>query len=244
MKDHLSRIKTSLREGRFISEAAVSQGVVLPTLHALGWPVFDTSIVTPEYSLEGRRVDFALCNPANRPGIFIEVKRVGLADGADRQLFEYAFHVGVQLAILTDGQEWSFYLPGEQGHYADRCVYKLNLLERNILESTQRLERYLSYASTCDGTAIQAARSDYRNIARKREIDAVIPEAWNALVREQDSLLLELLADKVEEICGYKPSLDVCADFFESSNESNLSKLNQKTLKSIENQQLYFSRYV
>lgn len=191
----------------------MSQGVVLPTLNILGWPVFDTSIVIPEFSLESRRVDFALCHPANRPAIFIEVKRVGLTEGADRQLFEYAFHVGVPMAILTDGQEWSFYLPGEQGDYAERRVYKIDLLEREVSESADRLTRYLSYTSTCNGSAIESARSDYKNVTRGREIQAALPKAWGTLIREHDSLLLELLADKVEDICGYKPELDVCADF-------------------------------
>ncbi len=223
MEDHLSRIRTSLREGRFTSEAAVSQGIVLPTLNALGWPVFDTSVVIPEYSLEGRRVDFALCHPVNRPAIFVEVKRVGLAEGAERQLFEYAFHTGVPMAILTDGQEWSFYLPGEQGHYAERRVYKIDLLEREISESAGRLKRYLSYSAICDGSAIQAARADYRNVARGREIQGVLPQAWDALLREQDSLLLELLADKVEDLCGYKPELDVCAEFLEASGRTGVA---------------------
>ena len=216
MEDLLTGIKVALREGRFTSEAAVSQGVVLPILNVLGWPVFDTSVVIPEYSLEGRRVDFALCHPADRPAIFIEVKRVGFAEGADRQLFEYAFHSGVPMAILTDGQEWSFYLPGEQGHYAERRVYKLDLLERDLAESIERLKRYLSYSGICNGDAIEAARADYRNVARAREIQAVFPRAWAVLLQEQDSLLLELLADKVEDLCGYKPELDVCASFLEA----------------------------
>jgi len=51
-------INKRLQRGKFISEAAVSQGILLPVLHELGWPVFDTSIVIPEFSLEGRRVDY------------------------------------------------------------------------------------------------------------------------------------------------------------------------------------------
>ena len=39
------------------------------------------------------------------------------------------------MAILTDGQEWSFYLPGEQGRYDERRVYKPDLLEREISEA-------------------------------------------------------------------------------------------------------------
>jgi len=214
--NHIEKVRQGLREGRFTSEAAVSQGILLPALHELGWPVFDTSIVIPEFSVEGRRVDYALCHPENRPSVFIEVKKVGLSEGADRQLFEYAFHLGVPMAILTDGQEWSFYFPGEQGRYDERRVYKLDLLERDIIETKSRLDRYLSYSNVCSGAALKAARSDYQNVARVRIIEANVPKAWEALLKDQDSLLLDLLAEKVEDLCGYKPDLDVCSQFLET----------------------------
>lgn len=219
--NHIERTREGLRVGRFTSEAAVSQGILLPALHELGWPVFDTSIVIPEFSVEGRRVDYALCHPANQPSVFIEVKKVGLSEGADRQLFEYAFHLGVPMAILTDGQEWSFYLPGEQGRYDERRVYKLDLLERDISEAEGRLTRYLDYKNVCSGSALKAARSDYQNVARTRVIDANLPKAWLTLLKDQDSLLLDLLSEKVEDLCGYKPDLDVCSQFLESQIQGN-----------------------
>jgi hypothetical protein len=219
--NHVDKVREGLREGRFTSEAAVSQGILLPALHELGWPVFDTSIVIPEFSVEGRRVDYALCHPENRPSVFIEVKKVGLSEGADRQLFEYAFHLGVPMAILTDGQEWSFYLPGEQGRYDERRVYKLDLLERDISETRSRLERYLSYSNVCSGAALKAARSDYKDVARVRIIEANLPNAWETLLKEQDSLLLDLLAEKVEDLCGYKPDLDICSQFLERQVQTN-----------------------
>lgn len=215
IEQQIEDLVAGVRAGRFTSEAAVSQGAVLPLLQTIGWPVFDTTVVIPEFALEGRKVDFALCHPAKRPAVFVEVKRVGLTEGADRQLFEYAFHVGVPMAILTDGQEWSFYLPGERGNYSDRRVYKLDLLERSIDESVERLQRYLSYDRICSGKALDDARADYRNVARGREARAALPQAWVTLLREQDSLLLELLAEKVEDICGYKPELDACGAFLE-----------------------------
>ena len=52
INDQIEKTKEAIRQGRFTSEAAVSQGILLPFLHALGWPVFDTSIVVPEYSLK------------------------------------------------------------------------------------------------------------------------------------------------------------------------------------------------
>ena len=212
----LKRIQEDLRRGRFTSEAAVSQGVVLPLLHELGWPVFDTHVVWPEYSLEGGRVDFALCHPPDRPAIFVEVKRVGQAQGADRQLFEYAFHQGVPIAILTDGQEWHLYLPAGQGHYDDRRVYKLDLLAREPDESESRFGRYLGYSAVCSGSALESATADYRDVNRDRQIREALPRAWQELLKEPDDFLAEFLADKVEDICGYKPDVDSCSQFIRS----------------------------
>jgi len=139
LEKHIEEIRAGIKAGRFVNEAAVSQGIVLRLLHALSWPAYDTQIVYPEYSLQGRRVDYALCHPPGKPIAFVEVKQIGQSEGAERQLFEYAFHIGVQLAILTDGQEWNFFLPGEQGDYGERRVYKLDIVERDISKCAARL---------------------------------------------------------------------------------------------------------
>lgn len=218
LKQDIEDIRDAITGGRFTNEAAVCQGIVLRILHALSWPTYDTQIVFPEFTVEGRRVDLALCNPAAKPVVFIEVKQVGQSDGAgERQLFEYAFHKGVPMAILTDGQDWQFFLPAEQGEYRERRVYKLDIVEREIEETVSRLERYLNYQATCSGEAIAAARADYKNVARERQIRATLPEAWRKLVEEEDDLLLELLADRVEGLCGYKPDPDTVALFLRES---------------------------
>ena len=175
LAEQIERVKTGLRQRRYISEAAVSQGIVLPVLNELGWETSDTSIVIPAYSVESRRVDFALCPPDRFPSAFVEVNKGGrLSEEANRQLFEYAFHVGVQMAILTDGKEGLFYLPGEQGHYSERRVDKLDLLERNTNETIKRLRRYLSYERVRSGEAIEAARSDYQEIVQNRDRKSVV----------------------------------------------------------------------
>lgn len=213
LREHILRIQDNIRAGRFANEAAVSQGIVLPLLQALGWPTYDTRVVSPEYGVEGRRVDFALCHPADKPMIFIEVKQVGQSEGADRQLFEYAFHLGVPMAVLTDGQEWHFYLPGEQGLYQERRVYKLDLLERNLDECETRLNRYLDYQASCSGKALEEARRDYQGVAKDRQITSTLPIAWAKLTEEPDDQLIDLVADKVESLCGYKPDPDTVASF-------------------------------
>ena len=208
----ISEVRQALLAGQFASEAAISQGAVLRLLNGLGWPTWTTTVVVPEFSLQGRRVDFALCHPAGKPAVFVEVKQFGITDGAERQLFEYAFHVGVPLAILTNGREWSFFVPGEQGDYGERRVYKLDLVERELDECVNRLKRYLSYPDVCSGLAIENARLDYRAVSRGREIRLKLPEAWRQLLVE-DEFVAELLAERVEALCGYKPVLDTVVEF-------------------------------
>ena len=129
------------------------------------------------------------------------------------QLFEYAFHKGVPLVILTDGQEWHFYLPAEEGDYQERRAYKLDLLERETSESSYRLNRYLSREVVMSGTALELARSDYQDNSRRREMDRVFPGAWDNLLNEADESLVDLLADKVEDLCGYRPDPETCITF-------------------------------
>ena len=216
LEETISQVQENLRKGNFPNEAAVSTGAVLPLLNALGWPVFNPSVVTPEYAVEGRRVDYALRRSNGLPVVFLEVKRVGVAYSGERQLFEYAFHRGVPLAVLTDGQEWNFYLPAGEGDYQDRRVYKLDLLERDQSECSYRLNRYLSYADVTSGLAYENAQSDNRDANREREIERTMPRAWNTLLSEADDSLADLLADKVTDLCGFKPDTEICAEFLSS----------------------------
>jgi len=75
LEEHVEEIRAGIRAGRFANEASVSQGIVLRLLHALSWPAYDTRIVCPEFALEGRRVDFALCHPAYSTPILPPIPR-------------------------------------------------------------------------------------------------------------------------------------------------------------------------
>jgi hypothetical protein len=205
VEDLLKKIRLRLAQGAFTNEAAVSISILMPILQALGWDVAEPDQVIPEYSSGRGRVDFALCTSARRPAVFIEVKGVGRSLEGDRQLFEYAFHEGVPLCVLTDGREWSFYLPGGQGSYDERRVYRLQLDERGSEECERVLTRYLARERVKSGAALEAATADYRNVSASREASRVLPRAWAALVAGPEDLLIELLSDQVESICGFRP---------------------------------------
>lgn len=217
LEKHIKSIQDGIKTGLFTNQALVSQGIVLRILQALSWPTFDVKVVSPEYPLNGRRVDYALCHPPGKPIILIEVKPPGQSATGERQLFEYAFHKGVPMAILTDGQEWHFFLPAEPGDYGERRVYRLDIVERDIDESIRRLERYLEYQAVCSGASLEAARDDYKDVARMRQIKATLPKALSKLIEDEEDLLLELVADQVESLCGYKPDIDIVSDFLKST---------------------------
>ncbi len=206
-------IRLNLRAFAYPNEASISHGIVTHILQALGWNTASPAQLVPEYTVDRRRVDFALLGAGRKPTVFIEVKGQGLAAQGDRQLFEYAFHDGVPLCVLTDGAEWSFYLPGGQGSYEDRRVYRLQLDERSSEECQAILSRYLQRERVCSGRAYEDAQSDYRDAASRREAVAALPLAWHELLSEPDGTLMSLLSVKAESLCGFAPSEDDVLSF-------------------------------
>ena len=217
LKEHIGDIHRGLEANRYPNEAAVSQGIVLRLLGALGWPTFDTQVVAPEYGVEGTRVDYALCHPMSTPQVFVEVKQVGNIEGAETQLFQYAFHEGIPIAILTDGRKWKFFHPVGQGDYKDRKVYEFDLIENSDEKIVNRLNTYLDYASIQTGEAVEAIKKDYEEVLQRRQVAARLPEAWNKLVEEANEFLLDVLAEETENLCeGYRPTNEQVLDFLKS----------------------------
>jgi hypothetical protein len=209
----ITDIIVRLRQGRFPNEQAISQGIVLRVLQELGWDIYDTTSVWPEFQTGEGRADFALCHPPSKPADFIEVKPPGKAEDGVRQALEYAFHTGVPFIVLTDGKTWSFYLPAEQGSYEDRRVYKLDLFERPPTEAADTLRRYLARERVESGEALEAARKEYRSRNRRTQACAAIPEAWRELVEKGNEDLVDMLASAVESKAGVRPDDNDVAEF-------------------------------
>ena len=206
LEEQIRDIQNNLKNNGYPSEQSISQGVVLRLLMELGWPVYDTQLVTPEFVVKGGRVDFALCVRNNNPIIFIEVKQQGNTLGADEQLFHYAFKQGVPFAIVTDGREWHFYLPTEVGNYEQRRLYVLDLIEREVSESAYRLQRYLSFQQVVEQRALEHAKEDYKAVFKKRVAKENIPTAWEKLLEEKNETVMAAVSEKVESLCGYTPT--------------------------------------
>jgi predicted type IV restriction endonuclease len=241
-EQHIQEIKNGIKLKIFQNEESVKQGIILRILTALSWPCYDTKIVYPEYKLEGTRVDYTLFNKYGTPVVFIEVKQIGIqTDDYEKQLFQYAFHQGIPLAILTDGREWSFYLPAEAGDYKDRRLYKLNILERDITECMDILKRYLDFDRTLTSETLEVARSDYKNAKQIKLIENTLPIVMKKLIEERDEKLIDLIAENVENICGFKAEEALIISFLDERitiSDDNSTKMmvnNKKTVKPIVN---------
>jgi len=219
LSEHIEDIRNGLKQDKFKNEESVKQGIILRILTALGWECWDTKLVYPEYSCpDNTRVDYALCDKFGAPKVFIEVKNIGKQTAeSEKQLFGYAFHKGVPIAILTDGREWSFYLPMQTGEYSERQVYKLDLLERSVEECESILIQYLGFEKTISGEAYKVAQEEYASKAKNKIINATFPAAWRRLIDEQDDILTDMIAESVETICGYKPDKGAVLDFLNNN---------------------------
>lgn len=202
-----SFIETLKRNPRLnaFDEAATKQAIILPLLHQLGWNTYDINEVTPEFSVENRRVDYSLrLNNTNE--VFLEVKKTGEdLQGFQEQLLDYSFRQGVELAVLTNGRTWWFYLPTKKGDWKARKFYTIDIIQQELQDVVQRFNDLLSRNNVQTGKAIQHAESIYKGKQKKKLIEETIPEAWNKIITEPDSLLIDLLSETTEKICGFKP---------------------------------------
>ena len=196
-----------------LDESATKQGVVLRLLSLAGWDTFDISQVVPEYTVGTRRVDYAL-RPGTPNAVFIEVKRPGEnLERHQQQLLEYCFQEGVKLAVLTNGRTWWLYLPLHAGNWEQRrfLTIDLEILEPSVVE--RRFLQYLSPERVGSGRAIGDAEALMESQQRAEIIDRTIAAAWTQIVETPDELLVELISETTERICGFKPEPELVEQF-------------------------------
>jgi hypothetical protein len=209
MIDQVKTFVDSLRNNSRVpnfDEAATKQAIILPLLHLLGWNTYNIDECTPEFSVENRRVDYSLrINNTNE--VFIEVKKTG-ADlerhEHQDQLLEYSFRQGVELAVLTNGTTWWFYLPTKKGDWKKRKFYTIDIIQQEAHDIAQKFIDLLSKENVQTGKTLKHAEEIYKGKLKIKVLEETLPEAWNKLISEPDSLLIDLLAETTEKICGFK----------------------------------------
>jgi hypothetical protein len=191
----------------------------LPILHLLGWNTHDVDEVKPEYQVEDGKVDYSLrLNESNE--VFIEAK--GARESLEKheeQLLDYAFRQGVELASLTNGITWSIYLPTKKGDWKTRKFYTIDIIQQQSGDASQKFIDLLSKDNVQSGDALQNAESIYKGRLKKVKIEETLPQAWTKIVDDPDPLLVDLVAETTEKLCGFKPEIEDVKQFLEHHRE-------------------------
>ena len=128
--DTLQKRIATHRQSLQDSETRTRMALIDPLLTALGWDVSDPSLVTPEYSVDRGRADYALNGSGNEPVAIVEAKRLNhpLNDQEFMQMLNYANIGGVKYAAVTDGNVWELYDVFKPARLADRRLLSLKMV--------------------------------------------------------------------------------------------------------------------
>ena len=155
-------------------EARIQISIILRILNLLNWDIFREII--PEYGVENGSVDYALqINGDNE--VFIEAKNPQKnLENHQEQLLNYCFREGVELAILSNGIEWWFYLPLKKGTWNDRKFYTIDISGQEIEDIVDKFDLLLSRKNVESGEAVQHAESILKSHQREKLIRETLPK--------------------------------------------------------------------
>lgn len=188
-----------------LGEEATKMKFILKALSHLGWDPFNLDEVFPEQDVGGGKVDFSLRHK-NDNKVFIEAKKVGEPlEKHQEQLLNYSFKSGVKIAVLTNGLTWWFYLPLSAGDWEQRRFYTIEINDQDAEVIANKFDDFLSQENVISGKANDNAERTHKDIKRNALIRKTMPKAWEKLVSEPDELLVELISETTEKICGLRP---------------------------------------
>ena len=130
-----------------------------------------------------------------------------------QQLLEYCFQEGVKLAALTNGRTWWLYLPLQSGSWEHRRFLTIDLESQEPEIVEQRFMEYLSQEKVISGRAVSDPEDLVQSQQRAEVTSKTIVQAWNQIVETPDELLVDLISETAERICGFKPEPELVEQF-------------------------------
>ena len=161
--DCIEEIRKNFASIRGFHEYQARQSIIQRILHLTGWDIFNHEEVRVEYNhVENGSVDYALIVGDHK--LFIEAKaptpEVNLENHQD-QLCAYSLPYDKSpppnLAILTNGIQWWFYLPIKKTAWRDRKFCTINILSQDIEGIVDQLQQLLSRENVVSGAAFEYA---------------------------------------------------------------------------------------
>ena len=198
----IEELKSNKKLSAF-DEASTKQAVVLRLLSFLGWDIFNVEEVYPDYSVNSTNVSYALrIKTTNK--VFIEVKRVhAKLDNHQKSLVNLASREDVNMAVLTNGITWWFYLVSTNGSWQRKWFYSIDLIKQKPDSFVPNLIDLISKTKVAKGQSLKAAKSLFQKKRQKLAAN-FLPEAWNQIISQPNKIFVELLSEQTEKLCRYK----------------------------------------
>jgi hypothetical protein len=226
---HVEKLKDSVQ-----TEEAAKTAFVLPLIQALGYSIFNTNEVCPEFTaatpgLKGEKIDYAILNNGI-PSILIECKyyKNDLAHPKNfKQLFKYFTTTQARFAVLTNGIHYWFYTDTEKTHIVDdKPFFEFNILDFNE-SSVSELKKFSREVFNPDEMASCA-----RQLLDKKEINRLISEQF---IKPSPDFV-KLFASQVHKGHMVAPIVDKFTEIIKCSlNDYVNERINEKLMSIINN---------
>ncbi|WP_445679441.1 type I restriction endonuclease [Radicibacter daui] len=188
--DKIKTLASRLEKQRenVVTEEACKNAFVMPFLNALGYDVFDPSIVVPEFTADvgikkGEKVDYAI-KMNGKISILVECKGCGasLASAHMSQLYRYFSVTESRFALLTNGIEYWFYTDLDAPNKMDqRPFFRFNIFDYRPSDLVE-LQKFTFDAFNVDIILSTANNLKYSN-AIKAELLKEFDEPSDDIVR-------------------------------------------------------------
>ena len=166
VKNIVNRVETL--KDKVVTEEATKTSFILPMLSALGYDIFDPTVVVPEFTADigkkkGEKVDYAIMQD-EKPLILIEAKpHTEKLDRHKTQLERYFTVTDSKFAILTNGIEYRFFSDIEKPNVMDESPFLvidvLNLKDRDI----KQLQKFSNESLDIENILSMAGSKKYIN---------------------------------------------------------------------------------
>ncbi|WP_087437338.1 type I restriction endonuclease [Sulfurospirillum diekertiae] len=214
---------------KILTEEATKHSFVMPFLSALGYDVFDPTVIVPEFTSDigtkkGEKVDYAVLRDG-KPIMIIEVKNhTEKLDNHNNQLIRY-FHVtDCKFSILTNGVEYRFFSDIEEKNKMDKSPFLVinleNIRDRDVKELTKfakdvldtdtilqmaNAKKYHREIQSVFQSEIEQPSDEFvkffaRKITDKTMTAAVIDEFRTYIKKSFSEILSDIANDKIQAI--------------------------------------------
>ena len=236
MKQNLTNVIQGIKEIKNINnfnEDQTKLGIILKILQSLGWDIFNTIEVYPEYPVSSGKVDYSI-RYNNISKVFIEAKKTTEnLEKHQEQLLKYSFHESCSMSILTNGITWWFYLPLKVDvKWDQRKFFTINIDRQNSEDIADYLIDFLSKENVISGKNLINAENILNKEKIRKLLKKTLPLIWSKLLTETNPKLIDIIADETENECGHRPNDELIRNFI----YRNILNLNEVPKKENQNQ--------